>query len=109
MTTAIRGLKNQSERPAAFINRENRSNSWTCKKNEYNADVYAWIPQGKERGIQVTTSRNGGTTCNIWDSDWKIHGKWDDGDTFHLINGTGTMEDYELTIDSSGEISLSKR
>ena len=108
MTTGIRGLNNESSRPVTVVNKENRSNSWTCKANEFDSRVYAWIPQGEERGIDITTCRNGGTTCNIWDSNWKIYGRWNDESyDFVLYDGVDNGQDFKLTVYETGIIGLS--
>jgi hypothetical protein len=107
MTTGIKGCDNQSNSNVSIVNSETPGDSKVVAPRTYNGDVYAWISQHKDKPLNVQTGRG---KCIIWDSDWKIKGEWDDGKgEFILANVQSSRQDYSLTVNATGNISLAAR
>jgi hypothetical protein len=105
-TTAISGCDNQSLATALVVNREHTADSAYVSPNTYAKYCYMWISQHKDNPVSVQTGRG---NIIIWDSDWKIMGKWDDGSNeFTLAEVPANNTDYKLVVGSTGNVTLNK-
>ncbi|MFZ6179014.1 hypothetical protein [Nannocystis pusilla] len=106
MTTGIRGCDNQSNAHISIVNMEHPADSQTVGPRSY-AEVYAWISQHKNIPLSIQTGRG---RCILWDEDWKIKAEWDDGSgETVLANVHSSPQDYKMTVDPTGNISLAER
>lgn len=106
MTTGIRGCDNQSNSNVSFVNAEHPADSRVISPRTYD-EAYAWISQHKDNPLNVQTGRG---KCIIWDSDWKVKGEWDDGKgEFILANVQSSPQDYSMSVDTTGNITLTAR
>ncbi|MFB6784524.1 MULTISPECIES: hypothetical protein [unclassified Streptomyces] len=105
MTTGIKGCDNQSNSYVSFVNEEHSGDSESVSPRSH-SDAYAWISQHKDRPLSVQTGRG---RCIIWDDDWKVKGEWDDGKgEFVFAAVQRSPQDYQMTVSSTGDITLSE-
>lgn len=103
-TSGVRGCDNRSNASVSIVNSETPGDSKIVSPRTYNAGVYAWISQHRDKPLNIQTGRG---KCSIWDSDWKIKGQWDDGSgEFELARVKRSTQDFSLIIADTGEISL---
>jgi hypothetical protein len=106
MTTAIKGCRNDSYKDVKLVNPEHGGKSYNLVARS-DLDVYEWIPQHRERAISVTTARG---TCIVWDENWYVMGNWgDNSPDIILARVSASPQDYKMTVDEAGGITIEKR
>jgi hypothetical protein len=103
MTTGVRGCENQSNATVSFVNVEHPADSAIVPPSSY-TEMYAWISQHRNRPLSVQTKKG---TCYIWDQDWEIRGQWEGNSSYvTLAIVKHSPQDYKMTVDNEGDISL---